>query len=430
MSWYTLHDGNSIFRMEFHQPRTALWTPQTLTACPLPAYDLAARDVLITGRAPTWMYAAVGAWAGQNGARRLGVIRPQDLEPLWFYPEPNGATKHGPSYAELHAWEDRNGCVLVFSGKQTPDEELPSVAARWAQAIEEARPEELLLTGVGSSFHYAAAAAAGARSKCQIIAWHSPIEGASITIVGGLRGLAGQVHSRTGLWLGFDRGCEGHVLGVVGDPNSGKSVLTMVLADAMKQTGQSSWRLDCDLASPTQRWYFSSLATHGPEIAQNLRKGCKRAWSPELIDIATRYLANARRGFDLVVADFPGGRHNADLPQRIPADRERMFREVDSFLVLAREGSDAAVGWLEALDRLGIAGRVSAIVTSHSPDAAPSWELDQSAVPFLGRVSGLERTAFGKGQLQAIAKETIPFLSGLAGGFVKYQESDWLRRGH
>jgi hypothetical protein len=130
----------------------------------------------------------------------------------------------------------------------------------------------------------------------------------------------------------------------------------------------------------------------GEMSARGLRLLQKKGWSEALVKAAIQQVTNARRDFDVLVADFPGGRHNVEPVQRIPCDRVELFRLVDAFVILERDGSRTAGGWEEALSGIGRRERVVCILRSASPEGGPAWELyETETLPLKGLVSGLSR---------------------------------------
>ncbi|GIW83344.1 MAG: hypothetical protein KatS3mg105_5151 [Gemmatales bacterium] len=69
-------------------------------------------------------------------------------------------------------------------------------------------------------------------------------------------------------------GKPGILLGIVGDPNCGKSVLSRLLDTYRAIRRERGWLLDCDAAAPTPRWYFDP---RHPEVADVLRQEAKDA---------------------------------------------------------------------------------------------------------------------------------------------------------
>ena len=157
---------------------------------------------------------------------------------------------------------------------------------------------------------------------------------------------------------------NGQIIGILGDPNSGKSVFSAALTAAVKKSavpGFFVWLKDCDKAAPTPYWYLRNTAPDSDET--QIRKRIKTDWTPELENIAKEELSHLRSRMDLLIADMPGGKHPKDPTQkaaRIP-DKERggMFAECDSFIILCRNGEDYIFNaWKNALKKYGLEGKI------------------------------------------------------------------------
>jgi len=181
-------------------------------------------------------------------------------------------------------------------------------------------------------------------------------------------------------------------IALIGDPNSGKSVLSWKLYWALQRRGLEVYRLDCDASAPTTGW------SQAGKVGQELRRRYKQErgdWTPEDETALAATIAHLREShLDLVLLDMPGGIHKRDqTPIRIPPGREALFRPVDGFILLARDET-AFAGWTEALGAWNLEGRILATVEPR-PDRAeaevfPGDEADPSAFP-RWRIHGLDR---------------------------------------
>ncbi len=164
------------------------------------------------------------------------------------------------------------------------------------------------------------------------------------------------------------------VVGLIGDPNSGKSVLSWKLYRCLRSRLQGRcYRLDCDAYAPTPEW--SLLGGLGPIIRNDIKKRAReRAREDErrLVRVLDRL---RHSGLELVLADLPGGIWRGNRVERIPQDSVPLFRCVDAFVLLAR--SPATVeGWKRALEPHGLLERLRYIVWSHRWPTGDSelWE--------------------------------------------------------
>jgi CRISPR-associated Csx3 family protein len=154
------------------------------------------------------------------------------------------------------------------------------------------------------------------------------------------------------------RGAPAPVVALVGDPNSGKSVLSWKLYHALQLLGRSVYRLDCDASAPTAGWCLDN------ETGRELRKAYKKdrgEWRQADVDGLVKQVSCLRQSrLDVALLDMPGGLHEeGQEPVRIPAGRERLFALADAFVLLERDDA-ARQGWLRELGRHGLADRVVA----------------------------------------------------------------------
>lgn len=147
---------------------------------------------------------------------------------------------------------------------------------------------------------------------------------------------------------------------LIGDPNSGKSTLSWKLYRLL-QTQLRVYRFDCDAMAPTPEY---SLAYEQGRAWRKFYK--KKDWEPGDPQRLARCIQRlCRSQLDLVFLDMPGGDHrNAENPLRIPEDRGELFQQVDHFLLLDNGQGKAVPGWTAALETIGLADRIRAIVLS------------------------------------------------------------------
>ena len=182
---------------------------------------------------------------------------------------------------------------------------------------------------------------------------------------------------------------------LIGDPNSGKSVLSWKLYHTFKAQGLKVYRLDCDASAPTAGWALAGET--GRDLRQDYKKQ-RGGWRQEDVDAlvrAVRFLQHA--DLDLALLDLPGGLHQEGAnPDRIPKGREGLFELVDGFVLLQRD-ERARDGWMRALEKYHLETRIAAAVTP-VPDGSksevlpdvnsplPAWtiqQLDRAAVETL-----------------------------------------------
>ena len=210
---------------------------------------------------------------------------------------------------------------------------------------------------------------------------------------------------------------HGVVVGILGDPNSGKSVFSRNFALAVQKTMPSwfmTWIYDCDLASPTPEWYLQDC-----EGMREQRTRIKRAWTPELERKTAGHLKNLRNSLDLVLADMPGGKPCGQDLDRIPsATRGEMMSECDAFIVLCRadRADEIFHAWHQALGKYHLEDRIIARFITSDPDvpfAISPLETDNHGF-FHATMSGLDRSKDRAGVVQEMSGKLRPLIRCLS----------------
>jgi CRISPR-associated protein Csx3 len=159
------------------------------------------------------------------------------------------------------------------------------------------------------------------------------------------------------------------IVGLIGDPNSGKSVLSWKLYHALQARGRAVYRLDCDAYAPTAGWSLGSATGRRLRGAYKRERGEWRQEDVEGLAAAVRQIR--RSALHLGLLDMPGGLHQGvPEPVRVPAGREELFALADAFVLLQRN-DEAAAGWRQALGDHGLAGRIVACVCPCPDRTAP-----------------------------------------------------------
>ena len=131
------------------------------------------------------------------------------------------------------------------------------------------------------------------------------------------------------------------VVGILGDPNSGKSVFLHLLNDELRRMGLVTLTQEADLTAPTQHW-----SLFAPEI----RKELKKVMSPEeRLQWTVNSLRQARESgtVDIVLADIGGGR--PDLGQRVTRENMAILQYVDGVVIVSRNDRNNIEAWLREL---------------------------------------------------------------------------------
>lgn len=388
--WHKLSNQGETLRVDWGiEDEARYWPAAVLRDAPLRC-EWTGSNVLLTGPGSNWMYAHAAACASAAGAAGLAVGQPNEPRPI---PVPLGAANSSsPPWLRV---------VTLPGDWQVARFVEAAQGQRWPAVVEgRLGPfppgSRVLVFGRGANWMYAACAAHATLAGAARIACFNPREGGMVTVWPAE--MAGAVDRLPAEWrrsLGLPPTAAALLLGIAGDPNCGKTVLSYALDFVRMEERLVGWRLDCDGMSPTPPWYRDLVATGRGADAEITRREQKRAWTTEMEQQVARQLANVRDSFaDVIVADLPGGYHPKDgsAPQRIPAGRrERLFHEVDEFILVGRT-REHIMSWYEELSRLGLSDRILATLLSEDPTAPPGITWSSSGDrPWDGCVRGLDR---------------------------------------
>ncbi|MBA2226346.1 MAG: hypothetical protein WHU94_04215 [Thermogemmata sp.] len=396
MVWFIQRDDI----IEFQDNPEGFWAPQVMSQHPLRLEAMRGRPISIRGKGAVWMYAHAGAMAQAAGAASIHLkelIR-------------GNSSDIRQCLCKLEESRQHPGCYLwqmqLNSVQDLKPEAIESLLEPTLKEIREKRPRELCLTGKAPVTVYARVAWEAVAAGCQHLYCLTPIHDCILVYSTS----DSQLGERLPLpWLEqfVPQPQKSMILGVIGDPNSGKSVFARALYACLLSRVISQqrrlWILDCDGQSPTPAWYLSLLQEGHVELARQYRDILKerRRWTPTMEDHFVRILQGLRRFFELVITDQPGGDLGADPPQRIPPGRERFFQQLDELILVAREGEVTWKLWHDELARHGLAHRLRVILYGSHPEAPPTLQLTRQGDLWIGTVQGLERTRTKQELVQA-----------------------------
>lgn len=387
--WHTRENKeDGSLEVKFLQPRERFWPVDVIRHAPLEVNGAAGRTVVLTGSAGVWMYAHAAAVLQVAGAGLIRVDTPykpgtsEDLEGSESRFIPAGLP-HG------------NSALLAVRLRTSPPLSPAAIDRLLEPKLEELarlRPRELVLSGRASSAVYARAARTAVENGVRRIACWSARDG--LVVVYDPDGI--QVGQRIAVpgWVteAMPRPISPLIIGVTGDPNSGKSVFSGTLDSYRERIGCDGWRLDCDGQAPTPPWYLSLVGQVSADEARQLREEHKRPWNSEMeLNIAGQ-LRRAREIFPVLIADLPGGNHSVNPAQRVPAGRERLFAEIDVLILIERADKPAETAWRESLRPHGLEGWITAVLTSCAPQGPSSLSVEESNGFWRGEVRGLDRS--------------------------------------
>lgn len=358
LSWYEVSPAphGAGQRLTFQRHATArFWPESVLRDAPLPL--LPGPCVELEGPGAMWMYAAGALHARASGASEIRVFQPGQPGVTVWPPE-------GDAAPWCACRMEEPGYVAAMMQPAAGEQRwAPGGFAGLGASLAALAPVSVTLTGPGANWMYAGAALAAQAAGAVWIDYDSPA--GEPVVVGGPPEALGQALPG----LAQPEG-PGRVIGLLGDPNSGKSVFSRLLFEALRRVEPQAWLMDCDAASPTPPWYLIQQSTPQQPLVEALRKAQKIDWSDALEDQVAERLRRLRRRLAVTLADLPGGNHKAAPPLRVPPHREVILFEVDRFVILARD-ADTEPAWRAALAPHGLDGRIAAVLTSHSPQAHP-----------------------------------------------------------
>lgn len=389
-------DGGFLLTLEKNSHKR-FWPSRILADQPVPFAEMRGKDVTVGGPGASWMYAHIGAGLAAVGARASYKGGSGDQ-----------GTSHDPSHCEVAVIPGpgpvpSSATLRVHASKShTPVHAV--IAGRIQEGLDgfaPAVPSDLTLTGIMTNRGYLEAAGLAVVRGVRVLRVLQPNIGL-VTVHGG--GLVGEKQFPTREQLALFDPVEHPVLvGVIGDPNRGKSILSTLLDLAREEMGKKGWRLDCDVQAPTPGWYLMALKVD-PEGAKKMRKGYKVPWNQEMEREIADQMHLVRRFFATSLADLPGGKPaDGDNPaERIPPGREVMFRVVDRFLLVDDEVGGTEAAWRAELARVGLEDRLAAVVRSTHPKGPGAHTPSSSAAVFRSKLSGLDREKELPALLEAI----------------------------
>jgi hypothetical protein len=387
--------------VEFIQNKTTLWTLNYCLKEPLPENNMCQdKQVVFTGPGPAWMYMLGSCWALAGGACCIQVWKANRNSPdgeITVFPQQLAESQfiwYRKHAAELYTE------ILINRGDLTREiiGDIPGLIEDCNENL------PILITG-SQPMWLSAALAIEATARGRVIWYKTPKEdGVYQFPTVSFQEMSLPRLPRPGIRVG-----------IVGDPNSGKSVFSFMLDKACLNAGLNVWRYDCDAAARTSFWYLQMSRDENSVQANKIRKNSKREWNKDLERQVAAELSNLSQEIPLIIADLPGGKHFKDqdpeLSERIPDGREVIMAEIDAFIIIGKTERDSGRLWRKALAERGYTDKIFGELTSVKPESEPHLSLKElEGLHFDGEISGLNReTDLGRG-----AQELAPIADMLA----------------
>jgi hypothetical protein len=168
------------------------------------------------------------------------------------------------------------------------------------------------------------------------------------------------------------------VIGVVGDPNSGKSVFSWKLMIALLnlETSPRVFRLDADVRAPTAPWALQN------DLGRKLRTAEKRDWNDDQdIPMLRDNLARLRESsMQIVLVDLPGGDFSQEPPQRIPEARKPLFADIPEYLLVQKDDR-VADAWRTEVTNANPDAKIITEILSRRGDSPDRGEVTERVLP-------------------------------------------------
>jgi len=351
---------------------------------------LKGKEVILEGKAPLWLYVNMAIRAKNSDANKIVVCQPDFGGTTVF---DNG--KPVLLQSDLHTGNSQD-CFSVEQkgGNNFHIKFNPSPNRKWSmqdlcnnRALIPNSPNKyavIFIDGNAANWMYAAIALVADCNGFGNIFYDSPRENALISVG---KNNPGSLSARQ------EEVADGVVIGVVGDPNSGKSVLSTWLERYFRNAWQKSWRIDADAASPTPNWFLNMLQFGKDAKSEHdkIRNNIKKPWTRELEESIAQVIHSARKNLEVTLVDCPGGRHKSgEAPQRIPEGREILFAEIDLIIILYKD-QDALEGWRKSLGAHNFSNKIFAEICSKNQKNAPTLEVHRDKNMIWGSAEGLDR---------------------------------------
>jgi len=389
MVLFTFHeaDGKLIIHLN---PCKARALPPSILEEPgineIPFFD---KNVLLEGPVPNWIYAHFAVMAVIKGAREVFLRQAGIYNDTQVWPfVPSGAGIKGAMEESCFKIVLEKPGIVHLEFNKAPDE----MSGKWTMAdflntplqIPE-KTETLIIRGTAANWMCAVAAIAVYRAGIRNILCYTPRELSYINI--GLFEPGKSVQQPSSVENGL-------VIGIAGDPNSGKSVFKYWLEKSIKDIWPNSWWMDADPASPTPNWYLDGLNSGLADKVKKIRDESKQSWTHELELMVVDILRNLRRNLDVTIVDLPGGNFNVAPPLRIPPGREVIYKEIDLFIIIWKDEA-ALVDWRSNLQKYNLENHIFAEIESREPKGQASLAIKKKNCIITGTACGLDRNNAG-----------------------------------
>ena len=347
-----------------------------------------ARPVLISGRGPLWLYALLvhnlhmaPVLATWDPRQRLGVVvqAPDDsmlgtgvgVDGVLRSIEMPGVSRNPGDLAVKHGPVDDKYIFHVEPRKRfIHPAVLPAVMQRLPEHL--ATDKLVVIEGHMSTWLAAALAARYCHGGKAFGVYDPRLRGAVVAASHSPEYRVGDVVAVTEEEIDRIAGLrETRVIGVLGDPNSGKSVFLHLLNNALRDRGLTTMVQEGNIYTPE--------AGQSPEQHMDPKERLRQI-------ISSLGRAKKNQAADYVLVNLGGGR--PDLGQRITRENQAILRYVDYTIIVSRNDSGNIDAWLDEMIAYTPDVRVAAVLESRLHGEPRLYRTDP--IP-IGVATGLDR---------------------------------------
>lgn len=390
LKWYQITDDGKALTIEIiSHPEKRHYNYEDLRINPLSEVDFHNKNVTIRGVSAVWIYSHMALQAFYGGADSIKIYNREMNEYIEIIPE-NFENPENTNNKVLESIRFRNisddKVLLSMEKRRWTEDDLRSLIKGF-EFLPDNSSVIIHFEAANPAFIGAYIAILLALKKSQSIEYFDVRLNQLVNL---------ETLESDQFELPTDSEKKKITVGIVGDPNSGKSVFSNVFQHYLSEKRISCWMLDADAASPTQKWYLNSPQR---DSIEEDRKAQKYEWTHEMEKERAVAIRNFREYHDILLVDLPGGIHSKEKPpQRMPEGRAVMFQDLDYIILIGRDDKGVAEnGWLDELKKNDIDAKVILIMTSYEDKnsfAIPKvvWRVNH----FRADIRGLERDNINK----------------------------------
>lgn len=183
-------------------------------------------------------------------------------------------------------------------------------------------------------------------------------------------------------------------IGILGDPNSGKSVFLHILNEELRKRKFITLTQEADIFAPTQEW-----ALHAPDTRKFLKKHMDYRSRLKWIT-SSLAVAKSSGTIDYILADLGGGR--PDLGERLTKENLAILRYLDGVIIVSRNDNNQIKEWLEQLSIYAPDTKIYGVIESSLTE--PAFFDEKTGI---GRARLLDREAYRENRIPEDTRQTV-----------------------